>query len=628
MPQRPQKQLGAIAIKRIAQIKSREFELLNNFKYGYRNREDVTNLAPGVLVAGSQNVLTNLSDRVAVRMGYTLDGAAGTNQSSGITSSFDWPRQTGDTRHLRSYVLDDGTVKIEYHYVDSSGVVTWRNILTGLTLPVINYTDFWDFTTEKKALLLMVNGTTNVYEWSGGVTILASATANTITTADTRGWSQMGFYAAGTRSVVINGTTYAYTGGEATTTLTGVTPDPSAEAAGSIVEQTVRTTTTASITSFPTNYNISLISNLKNQIYYGSLADNTIYISKLNDYKNVAFTSPVRLLGEGALFTLGGAPVSFNPQEDQMAIGAGKDYIYQSKFTLSSDLTSEKIEFTPLKTTPNQAPQSQALTGKMKNNVIFVSNEPNLDQLGRIENILGTQQTDNLSDSIKADFDAYDFTDGSIAYFKYYFYLSVPKSGVVLVYNLAKKYWEAPMTIPVARFSIIDGRLYGHSYLTNESYKLFDGWNDNGNPIDARAVFSFQNLGNRFSYKSFNEFFTEGYISSNTTLSLNITYEIDGCAQTTSFDFTGDDSRVCGITAPNSSLGKSSMGKVPLGGEILITGDTARPPKFRWFKVFPRVDHFEYQVAFTSLGVDQRWELLAFGANNQTSSNQPTTFKN
>lgn len=627
MPIRKAAQPSRVTRGRITTSRTNEFSILNEFKYGYRNREDITNLAPGVLVAGSQNVLTNLSERVQTRMGYTLDGAAGTNVTGGIASSFDWPRQTGTTAHLRSYMLDAGTANVEYRYVDSTGTVTWRTLLSSLTSEKFNYTSFWDFNTEKKSLLLMVNGTTNVYEWSGGVTTLNAVTTNTLKTDGTKSWAELGFYTAGTRKVVINGTEYAYTGGETTTTLTGVTPDPSSEALSSIVHQAVRTTAYSDITSFPANYNISLISNLRNQIYYGSLTDNTIYISKINNYKDVSFTAN-RLVGEGALFTLDAPPVGFVPQEDRMDTSAGKDYWYETKFTLSGDLTTEKIEFTPLKTTPGQAAQSQALMAKIKNNVVFVSNEPNLDQLGRIENILGTQQTDNLSDSIKADFDSFDFTGGSIAYFKYYFYVSVPLSGLVLVYNLAKKYWEAPQTIPVGRFSVIDNRLYGHSYLTNESYKLFEGWNDNGNPIDARAVFSYQNFGMRTLLKSFNEFFTEGYISSNTTLTLSVTYETDGCAQTTSYDYVGTDSRTCGILAPSSSLGKSSMGKVPLGGESIIVSDSARPPKFRWAKTFPATDHFEYQVAFTSLGVDQRWEILAFGSNNKISSNQPTYIRN
>ncbi len=60
--------------RRIASAKTHEFNLISNFTLGYRNREDITKLPPGVLVVGSQNVLTNVSGRVGARKGYVLDG--------------------------------------------------------------------------------------------------------------------------------------------------------------------------------------------------------------------------------------------------------------------------------------------------------------------------------------------------------------------------------------------------------------------------------------------------------------------------------------------------------------------------------------------------------------------------
>jgi len=54
--------------------KAREFSLISAFPYGYRNREDITNLPPGVLIKGSQNVLTDVTGRVGITKGYVLDG--------------------------------------------------------------------------------------------------------------------------------------------------------------------------------------------------------------------------------------------------------------------------------------------------------------------------------------------------------------------------------------------------------------------------------------------------------------------------------------------------------------------------------------------------------------------------
>lgn len=60
--------------RRIATAKVKEFVLTSDFNLGYRNREDITKLPPGVLIKGSQNVLTDVFNRVGIIKGYTLDG--------------------------------------------------------------------------------------------------------------------------------------------------------------------------------------------------------------------------------------------------------------------------------------------------------------------------------------------------------------------------------------------------------------------------------------------------------------------------------------------------------------------------------------------------------------------------
>ncbi|MGH7249352.1 MAG: hypothetical protein ACREGC_00075, partial [Minisyncoccia bacterium] len=60
--------------RRIAAAKVKEFALTENFTAGYRNREDKTKLPPGILIEGSQNVLTDVFNRVGITKGYTLDG--------------------------------------------------------------------------------------------------------------------------------------------------------------------------------------------------------------------------------------------------------------------------------------------------------------------------------------------------------------------------------------------------------------------------------------------------------------------------------------------------------------------------------------------------------------------------
>ena len=592
------------------------FTLVDKFS-GYRAKEDVTNLKPGYLVVGSQNVLTNEGERVAVRRGFTLDGQANASLFP-IVSSYDWTRHLGDERHLRSW--DDN---LQYRYVDSLGVVTWRNLADSFSSVNFNWSEFWD-TTEQIDRLLFVNGTSNIFDWSGGLATFASATATTITKQGVETWGEEGFYTAGTRQVVIDGVTYTYLGGEATTTITGVTPDPTlgGHAVGAVIHQAIRTTPNSSMTGIPATFHNDLIAPLLNYIYVGSLIDRQVYISRQNSFTDYTFGTP-RLVGQGALLTLDATPVAFMPQEDNMYISAGKDQWYQSILQLSAEQVNEALIVKRLKTTAQQGAQSQALVSKIKNSVVYISFEPTLDELGRVENV-ETPQATNISDPIKIDFDGYDFTGGALAYWRFFILLSVPQNGVVRLYNLAEGWWEAPQTFPVGRFAIIDGELYGHSPSTPETYKLLDGVNDNGAPIDAVAAFSYNQYGKRANLKSFDEHYVEGYISSNTELQLTINYDINGCTASNSYMINGADNSIICPFGGGASLGKQSFGKFSLAGRA-STEITDPPPKFRVIKTFPRTDFYEYQPVFSSDGEDQRWELLSFGPNTalSTSDNVP-----
>jgi hypothetical protein len=612
--------------------KASEYQLVSQYKLGYRNREDVTNLPPGVLIVGSQNVTTNVSERIQIRQGYRLDGEVN-NTIGGIKASFDWITRNNGEKHLRAGFLtsagNDG--KLQYRYVDSDGVVTWRDLITGLSNIDFNFTKFWN-STESVRECLFVNGESNIKAWNGAVTTYASSTATTITKQGTDSWLDAGFYSAGNKKIIIDGVEYTYTGGESTTTLTGVTPDPTGAgiAVGDVIHQSVVTTTNGSMSGITSTFENGLISVLNNQVFVGALNSSVVWISKVNNYTDYTSSTP-RQTGEGASLILDDNIVAFIPQEEYMYVSAGKDLWYNVNFELQTStvgVTYEQVNALPLKTGRQQAAISQAFVSHMKNNIIMVTNEPTVDTFGRVETSLATPQTTNISDPIKLDMDRYDFTGGSIFYFQYYIYVAIPVEGIVLQYNLATNSWEAPQLLPISRFYIVDGELYGHSSQTSESYKLNTGYADRvydgfaGFPIQAKAVFSYQNYGTRFAYKSATSFYIEGYINPNTTLDCKITYELDGCSTVKTFQVDGSDSQVVCVLPNSDSLGKESLGKVKLGGSGSSSIQNL-PPKFRVEKTFNNTDFFECSFSFEILGVDQRFELLAMGLNASLSTQEP-----
>lgn len=617
--------------KRLAAAKSHEYSIVDTYKLGYRNREDVTNLPPGVLIVGSQNVLTNVSDRIQIRQGYSLDGAVSA-VAGPVLASFDWLTKINGEVHMRAGGLtsagNDG--KLQYRYVDASLTVSWRDATASLSTVAYNFTTWWN-TTESLREALFVNGSSNIYRWNGATAVVSVAGAATITKTGTASWSDAGFYISQSgRAVVINGTTYTYSGGETTTTLTGVSPTPVAEAPGSIVHQAIVTTANSVMTGIPATFPNGLISTLNNQVFVGALTSSALYISKVNSYTDYSSSTP-RQTGEGATLILDSQLVALAPQESFMYVSCGQDLWYNVNFSLQTStvgVTYEQVNAQRLKTGRRQGAISQAFVSHIKNDILVVTNETTVDTLGRIISSLATPQQSNISDPIKLDIDSYDFTNGSVAYWRYYGLVAVPAEGIVLLFNFATRSWESPQTLPVSRFYIVNGELYGHSYSTFESYKLFDGYADRvyagftGFPIAAIWQFSYQNYGTRFSLKKATKAYVEGYINQNTTLTMTLTYELDGCQTVKTFTLDGSDSQFVCLPSDESSLGKQSLGKQKLGGGG-TTSINGLPPKFRWFPTFTNTDFFECSFGFSVLGTDERVELLAFGPAVSGSSEIP-----
>lgn len=581
------------------------YQLVSEFK-GYRNKRDKTNLPPGYLIAGSKNVISTDGDLIATRPGYELYGAANSSLTP-IESSYETITNRSVQIALRSY--DD---ELEFLYND-----TWYRLADSWAAVDFNFAKYYD-TTEQLDLVLFVVGDSNIYAWNGAVTTIASTTANTITKSGIETWAEGSFYASGNKTVIINGTEYTYTGGESTTTLTGVSPDPTGEADGSVVFQKIVTNTNKPASGLEND----LIEVLDNQVYVASTKRNQVYVSHVNDYTTYTFSSP-RAVGEGALLTLDAAPTALLPQEKYMYISAGKSYWYQTAFTLSSDNTNEALGVERLKSGVSQAAKAQSMTGNVKDYVFFITNEPTLEQLGRIQDI-DTPQSKPLSDDIKLDFDSYDFTGAHLKFFKNNVYIAVPVQSLLLIYNLSKNYWEAPQVLPAGRLAIIDDKLYLHSNTVPETYKLSFGLpvdqqvhNDNGFAMEAIARFSYMNYGLRANKKTYTDFYVEFYISSNTELTRKDFFEYQGVEAVETEIYLGSDQWALFDTA-GGGIGKENLGKSKLAGGA----GTDNLKKYRKVDQSPERDFYEMFTQFSSNSIDQQWAILSFGPDIAQSPNE------
>lgn len=591
---------------------------------GYESKRDVTNQNPGVLIKGSRNVVSTDGDTVAIRQGYTEYGTE-SDSLNPVESSFEWQKLRQGIIPLKSY--DD---ELEFCWTTAlGGDGEWYKVKDSWTSVAFSFTPFYS-STESDDQLLFVNGDNNIYMWSGGIATFASATSNTVTLQGTDTWTEKGFLTAGTRSIRILDDTgvwreAVYTGGESTTTLTGVGDDFTAYtiSPGALVIQSVRTTSNKPASSAP--FTNDIIRTLNNQVIVGSYNDQTLYISAVGDFSDYSPSAP-RLPGEGASITLDAPPVDIivpndGQTQDTFYVSAGKDFWYAVSFELSSDTTKEAVRVQPLKSSVGGGAKNQGAVGFVKNFIAYVSNEPTFDFLGRIQDI-DTPQSKPISDKIKTDFDGYDFTNCHVKFYRNNIYIALPVESLLLVYNLEKGFWEAPWDLPVRRLAVIDGQLIFHSNVTPSSYKLFDGYTDNGNPVNGIARFSYQNMGERMKYKNFTMVNIEGYITEITTLQTKVLYEYNGYGGESSFETVGDESGVIfKLIEPSGTLGDTSLGEHSLGGDGV--GDDSGKNKFRKIKKQVKQDFFECAFEFSSNDVNQQWEILSFGGDYVQSSNYP-----
>ena len=606
--------LGAI----VAGAAESPFQITDSFT-GYQTKIDPTNAPITALVAGSQNVIINENEKVESRAGYELFGIASTSATA-ITSDFVW-RNSGATSTLPSEILlrsSDNTLQ----YLATSSTSSFEDLFTQIsTSSPPRFATVWS-KTEQMDVLLFVNASSTLFEWSGGQGTYASSTATSIGINENIG--QTRFLTSGTRQVRIKDTSgnwqlFTYTGG-ITNTFSGVTPDPTSFTFGTnaTVVQAVRSNVSKPASGFVSD----TINVLNNQVWIGSRNSRTVFVSKDTSYTDFTFSSP-RVAGEGALLTFDDTTIGFQaPDDDKMLVFSGKDRIYQVTFENSPGSTADREvpKVRPLLVSSGQGAQSQELIGKIKKAIVWVSNNNELVELGQVENLPSVQAV-AISDPIKPDFTNADFTNGEIEFWENSIFIIAPVDGRMFIFDMSKRFWQPPQVLGMRRLSVFGNKLYGHGNGVPETYQLFTGVNDNDNPISFKAHFAYRNGNRRDIMKNFDKFFTELYLAGNTTVTVKLLYEWKGAKQINEYDLVGSNADFLFTPNASAALGVNPLGTNPLGGQLEAGENT---PKYRRFKPIVPLDYFEFQPRFESDSDDGSFQIVAFGENLKQSGNLAT----
>lgn len=585
---------------------------------GYVSLPDPTNTEDDFLVAGSQNMIINDQGKVETRAGYELFGVEDATLTP-IKSENSWKNSTGGEIFLREI---DGVLSF---YSETSEA--WETLLTGLstTYPVRFSTVFYP--TELIDLLLFVNHSSILYEWTGGqATYLSSSNSgsNTITINETIGTSRFYTNAGSIRVKDSGGTWRTFTVTGTSGSVFTVTEDPTAFTfnVGALVIQAVKTNSNTPASGFTND----TIKTFQNQVIVGSHSSQRVYGSSNSNHTSYSFSSP-RVAGEGFLVTLDGSTVGLEipgakdtDSESKIIIFSQGDRAYEITLEVSPGSTADRElpRVKPLPISGGQGAKSQELIAKVKKTLVWISNDNELLDLGSVQSETFDNKT--LSNDIQPDFDSATFTNGDIKYSAGNIHITAPADGRMYIYNVNEKYWETPQILGMRKLSIYNNLLYGHSNSVAETYQLFTGLSDNGNPISFKAHFSYRNSGIREKLKNFNRFFTELYIQANTIVQVELLFEWKGAKGITTYQLDGSQSDFLFIPSIDASLGVNPLGTNPLGATLQSGENT---PKYRRFKPIKSTDHFEYQVRFEADGDDQAFQLLASGGNIKISKNSP-----
>lgn len=612
---------------------SNRYQTINKISE-YNTSYNQDNAPETILVTGSKNVLIDARNgKVRSRSGYTRLGASNTSLTP-IRNGKTWRTSSNSDLPIRMY---DDEWEVYLGTVDGTIIDAWTRFASSMSTTAIPRFDFWYDATEKIDLSLFVQGDDNIYEWNGAVSILASKGTNTLTKAGTNTWAQNRHYT--TRNKILTnvrtGVDYTYTGGETTTTLTGVTPDPAIgdNVAGDIFIQKLITDTDK-----PTANRINnTIAVMNNQVFLGSESDELLYISKDTDYDDFTGSTP-RIRGDGAIKTLTDPIKGFGLLEKTPVIFCGTSQAFRviyTEITVGSTLT-ESLTVLPLEIGVSQGAFNQETIVQVGNGLIYLSNEPVVRLLESIA-LADKPQLKALSNPIKPDMDAEDFTGACAIWYKNAYFLSAPvNSHLYILENVEdasgnlRRFWQAPQVLPISAFSIIDDWIHGHSNVVPETYKLFTGLYDQASddsklPIDCEVRFAYRVFGDRVNLKTFDEFYVEGEIGQATNdCLLSINYDFGGSTQTIEKIIDGSDEDILEEVIGFSSLAQESLGVDSLGS-LLNPPTDAR--KFRVVFEIAKEDFHEMQVIISSNEVDRYWSILSLGPNATLSSRKDTVIR-
>lgn len=512
-------------------------------------------------------------------------------------------------------------------YTAGNGIATSGGGGTGMTIDIVQVRDTYTVTKTGASTFAQL-GFTNDAQTS-------STTANTavkgVNTTNNR--------------IMIGGVEYAYFGGVGTTILTGVggytaNSDPTGVAANSFMFQSI-----IEHTNFiSSSYLIDFIRVTNNQVANGSYSSRVVYVANASDFTITG--SGAALPGYNFVLTLDENACGFAVRQGNLQIGAGLADWYEVSITTialspASNIVQNYTQINVLKRTSADlsAPLGQEFITNMGDDIVYLGQDHQIYIYGSFTDQF-TNRFPSLSQAVRTELVATDFTGGHIRATTDELNLVAPLSGKVFIYNsrqnidakgsiFSERFWDSPQILNISRIAVLNGKKYGYASDHPQMYQLNDTnqWHDDtseGIPAAYVSVMrtAYRNHGRRQGVLEASKNYTEGYMPKNTNLYGRLRYDYLGASGIDEFEVSTT-AKNASLYQPNEAriVGTSVVGVREIGGAIPVF-DYNAIPKFRVINTLSEPNCFEYQTEYYSVDADSRWEILCFGTNASMSDQQ------
>lgn len=422
-------------------------------------------------------------------------------------------------------------------------------------------------------------------------------------------------------------------------TFTGVDPDPTGEANGSIVLDSVYNAPTTPAEGFQNDF----IKVINNQVYVGSYTSRLIYVSSDDDFAD--FTTTTTEPGNPELFTLDSLAKGIGVKDGLAHIFGGTQDLYivsYSTLQIAENLLHRETSVAKKTMASLEAPINHNFITNVGDDLIWLSQDQEVKVYGTFRN-LNTPVFPILSLPIKEELQQIDFTGGHITAIGEYIYITAPNEGVVWLHQTltlvsvdgnvnSDRVWHSPFIWNLSRIVEINGVQIGFSNANPQEYQMWDTlqWHDDSpsdDPLPYTCVLAmaYRQRPNRTKLLSGDKAYYEGYMSPGSTVQSAVVLDYQGSTGVLVSTLNSSTSPAIFFTGNlGISLGDSSLGDNPLGeGVSDILDDQEALPKFRVITDVSLKDSFEYQLRVFSSEADSRWEILSLGLDQAEVENDP-----